>query len=813
MKQAFNVYTALLITLLFSACHDTEQHLEPTPIHVRALQNNTLIPTNAVLHLEFSEALDATTVTAQSVHLWYEGSDINVSLQTEQSRILITPQALLQPLSHYQIEVSTDVASQSGKHLLQAYYWDFETSNHDDVTPPQILRTLPAPNQSTVSTMTELALQFDEIIDPSTLGSAALSLEHNGVSVSGVFSYRYDTLVFTPDNALQEAQSYTLKLNAPIQDFYANRYEGAQSWSFSPSLSESDNTLAVKKVASLATQYDVLSLAQYGTNIVLGSQGSLHTVQIDGNCAMAQDAVLEINATAYAMAFDASKNRLYTATERGVLQYNQDADTWDSVATDFPVYDLVLNEAGLYLAQTNGGLGHFDTDTQTITSLTEGIVSVIAEGEGQVIAVDNPSHEWILLQEDARHYAIAYNLYDLIDVNATHFNAAGGIGGLLHVEGESVTQHYVPRSRITDMIRFAQGPNNYFVLLDGDRGVAISRNGAAFESLIDTNKGAFDMVAVGACMVVAYTDGTLQSFDLASPYLLSGDIAITSAGGSIALHFNEALDDTNDFAQHVTLFDDTNTSLEISIDHNGSTLWITPTAPLYNHTALTLHAEALYDQYANVMLDPVELFVQTDYTQNTPPVAVNDATVMNEDTTAALNVAQNDYDYDGNDTIDISSLAITVIPSHGSAFVNASGNIVYTPNANYYGSDYLNYHVADTNGTFSNSARVDITVRDVYDPPVNAAPVAVNDSATYYATLLNIDVLGNDYDSDGTLDPTTVTIVAPPSIGYVNIDSVTGEIYYDAGMITAGLNDTFTYTVRDNDGTVSNTATVTVTTP
>ncbi len=95
----------------------------------------------------------------------------------------------------------------------------------------------------------------------------------------------------------------------------------------------------------------------------------------------------------------------------------------------------------------------------------------------------------------------------------------------------------------------------------------------------------------------------------------------------------------------------------------------------------------------------------------------------------------------------------------------------------------------------------------------NQAPVAVDDVATVeVGGSVDIPVLANDTDADGTLDPTTVTITSGPSGGTANVDPATGVVTYnaEAGAETAG-SDSFSYTVADDDGEISNEATVTIT--
>src|SRR3990172_4187703 len=94
---------------------------------------------------------------------------------------------------------------------------------------------------------------------------------------------------------------------------------------------------------------------------------------------------------------------------------------------------------------------------------------------------------------------------------------------------------------------------------------------------------------------------------------------------------------------------------------------------------------------------------------------------------------------------------------------------------------------------------------------VGNIPPAANDDAavTNKYTPVDIDVVANDTDSDGTIDPTTVVIASNPANGAAESNG-DGTVTYtpDAGF--AGT-DSFTSTVRDNDGAVSNEATVTVT--
>ncbi len=104
------------------------------------------------------------------------------------------------------------------------------------------------------------------------------------------------------------------------------------------------------------------------------------------------------------------------------------------------------------------------------------------------------------------------------------------------------------------------------------------------------------------------------------------------------------------------------------------------------------------------------------------------------------------------------------------------------------------------NGTFGLTLEVE----------VDGTPVATDDTVSTVKDLTKtINVLANDTDADGTLDVTSVTIVDSPLHGTVTVNATSGVITYKPTSGYMG-SDTFTYTIKDNEGNVSNVATVTL---
>jgi hypothetical protein len=186
------------------------------------------------------------------------------------------------------------------------------------------------------------------------------------------------------------------------------------------------------------------------------------------------------------------------------------------------------------------------------------------------------------------------------------------------------------------------------------------------------------------------------------------------------------------------------------------------------------------------------------------PVVYADSFSTTSGQPTSVNVL-NSADFDRTGTIEPTTISIVSAPtSGGTATVDTSNGLVtYTSPAGFVGSDTFTYTVADSNGAVSSPVTVTVTV-------AAAGPNAVADTANAVAgQAVVINVLANDTDSTGTLNPASVTIGSLPTHGSVSVNTSTGAITYTAAGDYSG-NDTFSYSVADYNGAISPPATVTV---
>lgn len=173
--------------------------------------------------------------------------------------------------------------------------------------------------------------------------------------------------------------------------------------------------------------------------------------------------------------------------------------------------------------------------------------------------------------------------------------------------------------------------------------------------------------------------------------------------------------------------------------------------------------------------------------QNTRPDAIDDRVTTAEDTPISIDVLSNDQDIN-NDNISIQSVGR---PSNGTAQV-VNGQVVYTPDQDFNGTDIFTYRIGDGKGGQDTAEiRVDVT-------PVNDNPVAVDDVRNIGRDqTIVINPVSNDTDVDGdTIE--LVTLASNPTKGAAFI-SQGGNVVYDPNPNATGM-DSFDYEISDGNG-------------
>lgn len=136
---------------------------------------------------------------------------------------------------------------------------------------------------------------------------------------------------------------------------------------------------------------------------------------------------------------------------------------------------------------------------------------------------------------------------------------------------------------------------------------------------------------------------------------------------------------------------------------------------------------------------------------NYKPIAYPDTTRTKSNTAISINVKANDLNFYGN----TNSVTAVTTPANGTASIDGSNNVLYTPNGSFVGTDTLTYTITDGTNGQTTTATVRIVVTRVA-PAINRDIVSTNSN-----TAITIGVTSNDSDPQGgTLNAPTITTMS-----------------------------------------------------
>jgi hypothetical protein len=175
------------------------------------------------------------------------------------------------------------------------------------------------------------------------------------------------------------------------------------------------------------------------------------------------------------------------------------------------------------------------------------------------------------------------------------------------------------------------------------------------------------------------------------------------------------------------------------------------------------------------------------------PQAIPDNAVAIVGISVTIPILSNDKNPDGTSVTDLTKITtpiVSLVPTKGTATVNANGSIKYTANLGASGTDTFIYTIcSSTNPIICDTALVTIKL--------NQKPIATPDIAVTPANQpVTGNVLTNDFDLDHNTLVVSTTPITAPTKGSLTLNA-NGTFTYTPNAGASG-NDTFCYKICDN---------------
>ena len=215
----------------------TRDDTGPTVIATAPSNGATGISPNTSVNITFSEAMDASTVTATNITMRVTSSGTavtgTVTYNTTTHVATFTPSAALAQNASYTVTVSGNVKDAAGNLMGANVEFAFSTG---DITPPTVTAVVPADSATGVALNSTVKVTFSEPMDPTTINTTTVSLKNTATTAVVAATVTYDaatrTATLTPSAALAGNTRYTVTVTTGARDLSANGLASAFTSTF-----------------------------------------------------------------------------------------------------------------------------------------------------------------------------------------------------------------------------------------------------------------------------------------------------------------------------------------------------------------------------------------------------------------------------------------------------------------------------------------------------------------------------------------------------------------------------------------------------
>lgn len=218
----------------FSFTTGTTLDTAPTIIANSPICTSIDVPTNQIISVTFSEAMDTTSITNLTVTLTGPGPALvagSVVYDPNSHIVTFTPTALLSPNTSYTFRIQgapNGVRDLAGIYLASDFVCSFTTASGPDTTPPVVIADIPTCGATGVPLNQIVSATFSKPMNPLTINTSTFRLTGPGPAVvPGTVNYAVNSHIatFTPSALLLPNTTYILTIvGAPngVQDANGN---------------------------------------------------------------------------------------------------------------------------------------------------------------------------------------------------------------------------------------------------------------------------------------------------------------------------------------------------------------------------------------------------------------------------------------------------------------------------------------------------------------------------------------------------------------------------------------------------------------
>ena len=520
----------------------------PSVVSSSVVSNATNVPVNSVFIIQFSEPMDPLLLQQNNSFALYDNNfgtviPANISFSTDGLTATINSTSPL-PVGR-SLRISINNGQDLAGNTMAGFNIYFTTSFAPDATPPLVTGTSPVTGTTGVPINTQLVVQFNEPVQPTSLAGVTLSAG-GSIPVTQSLTNGDTTLYLTPNTLLNPGTSHTITV-AGVKDTSGNTMTGTVTSTFTTGP-------GADLIAPTVTSYSPGSNSTgVGRNTVLRVTFSEPINQLTVT-------------TANFRSFNVNNSIYITGTVAVALDRLSATFTPTSPLLPSTQYFFFLNSYTDLAGNTGSGVNVYFV-TGASTDVTPPTVTSISPTSGAIQVAVN-SKIIVVLSEPI----------DLTSVPNSSIQLSPAVAGITSLAADLVTLTFTPTAALAVS-------TNYGVTVSGIRD--------ASGNLLTPFNSSFTTAASST------PDTTPPSVTSTSPVTGSSGVALTT---SIVFNINEPLNPAsvrtntagNDtfavFINNATVNVQVAGTLVLTNSANSSTVVFTPANPLLANATVTFYA-------------------------------------------------------------------------------------------------------------------------------------------------------------------------------------------------------------------------------
>jgi hypothetical protein len=202
------------------------------------------VPVNTSLMAVFDDAIVEESITTENFKLTYlDNSDspvtvpCTVSYESTNHIAILSPIESLREETQYTATIAVDqdpaIEDLSGNIMQKREQWTFTTFQPDHEA-PYVQSRVPADAALGVSLSPSISISFSEAVNPLTISTDSIYLQHNGETIAASVYYdsQNDRAILNPTVELLAGSTYTVVATTGVADLAGNPLADIDSWSF-----------------------------------------------------------------------------------------------------------------------------------------------------------------------------------------------------------------------------------------------------------------------------------------------------------------------------------------------------------------------------------------------------------------------------------------------------------------------------------------------------------------------------------------------------------------------------------------------------